>query len=232
MKQKLLTIKELPESERPYEKCIRYGVGSLSNAELLAVIIRSGTREERSVDLACRVLNECGKDGNLAELSKCDVKSLTSIHGIGVVKAVQIQCAAELGRRMAVAGSRERMSLTKPASIADYYRPRLRHLEKETVYLLHADAKCRILAEEQLSIGTVNASMVSPREVFISALQKSSVYLILIHNHPSGDPSPSKEDIMVTMRIRDCGKLMGIELMDHIIIGENSYISLKENAYM
>lgn len=232
MNQKYLTVKELPETERPYEKCEKYGAEALSNAELLAVIIRTGTREERSVDVACRLLNEYGSEGNLAELEQAGIRELSRVKGIGRVKAIQILCAAELGRRMVRTSCKQKLSMTEPKTVAEYYMPMMKRFKKETAYLLHADAKCRITGEEQLSIGTVNSALISPREIFLSALERESVYLILLHNHPSGDPSPSKEDLLVTKRILDCGKLIGIELMDHIIIGDVRYFSMKENGYM
>ncbi len=232
MNQKHLTVKELPDTERPYEKFERFGAEALSDAELIAVIIRSGTKEERSVDLAYRILHSFGKEGNLSELVRTSPESLCRIKGIGRIKAIQILCAAELGRRMSEASFKERLDTKDSSTIADYYTPRMKNLEKEIVYLLHTDGKCRITGEERISVGTVNASLISPRDIFLSALEKKSVFIFLLHNHPSGDPSPSKEDVYVTKRVYEVGKLLGIGLMDHIIIGDGRYFSFKEEGYM
>ncbi len=225
-----LTVRELPESDRPYEKCQKYGAEALSDSELLAVIIRSGTRGERSVDLSRRILLSCDENARVSALDKVSLEELMRLNGVGPVKAIQIKCAAELGRRIAADSNRAMIEIYNAKSIADHYRCRMKHLEKETVMLLHADSKGRIFAEECLSVGTVNCSLVSPREIFISALSKRSVYIYLLHNHPSGDPEPSREDIAVTQRVADAGKMLGIKLLDHVIVGGASYVSLNESG--
>ena len=227
-----LTTKELPESERPYEKCERFGAGSLSDAELLAVIIRSGARRERSCDLAARILGLSDIRPGLKGLNYLTRSDLLKLKGIGRVKAVQLLCVVELARRMARAKGEELMKFASPDAVAACYMEELRHLTREESVVLFLDAKNRRLSDMVIATGTVNASIMSPREIFLNALERGAVGIILIHNHPSGDPEPSSEDIAVTRRIRDAGNLIGIRLMDHIIIGDNIYISFKEKGLL
>ena len=231
MNKENLRMKDLPQTLRPYEKCLAHGAAALSDAELLAVLLRTGSREESSIALAYRILSECAKD-NLAGLCRLGPDRLCRIHGIGKVKAVQILCAVELGRRLMTAERRERLSFTSPEQIAAYFMPRLKDAKQETVWILLLDGKCRLLHEEKIFEGTVKASIISPREIFISALEKEAVYLFLLHNHPSGDPTPSGDDFAMTKRILDSGKLLGIELLDHIIIGDQTYVSFIEKGFM
>ena len=221
-----LTVKELPESEKPYEKCLRYGAQHLSDAELLAVIIRTGTCGRQSGDLAKDILN-C-KEKSLINLHYLSIKELTAISGIGAVKAVQLKCVAEITKRMAKAVRRQGVSLRDASSVAAYYMEELRHEDREKLLLCMFDSQCVLLGEEIISVGTVNASIVSPREIFQKAFSYQAVHIILMHNHPSGMPEPSVQDKLVTKRIRECGSLMGIHLSDHIIIGDNKYFSFKE----
>ena len=221
------TIKELPKTERPYEKCQELGTGSLTDAELLAVILRSGTREVNCVELAREVLSISETEPGLLGLHRVTSAQLEQIPGIGPVKATQLLCIGELCKRMASASRREGVCLTSPERIAQHYMEQLRHLEKEHVILLLLDSKCRLLKELTISIGSVNQSILTPREVLIAALQYKAVHLILIHNHPSGDPSPSKADLVTTRKVQEAGEMLGIPLMDHIIVGDQKYISLK-----
>ena len=225
-------ILSLPPEERPYEKCLEQGCQALSDAELLAVIIRTGAVGDTSVDLARRVLDLGGRQGNLAGLCGLSVQELTSVKGIGRVKAIQIQCIAELSRRMAKSRARDGLCFHDPASIADFYMEDLRHEEREQCRVMMLNTRSMLLAEKQLSVGTVNASLISAREIFLEALKCQAVYIILIHNHPSGDPHPSREDILLTKRVWEAGELIGISLLDHIIIGDRSYVSLREEKLM
>ncbi|MDF2541988.1 MAG: hypothetical protein K0S47_1706 [Herbinix sp.] len=224
-----LTVKELPSSEQPYEKCETYGAQALTDAELLAVIIRTGTKNLRSVDLAIHILNSTTYKG-LKGLNYVTMKELRTISGIGRVKALQLLCIAELTKRMAKETHKEQLKLVTPQSVADYFMQDMRHLTTEQVLLLMMDSKNRIIKDMVISTGTVNTSIMPTREVFLSALKYEAVNIILLHNHPSGDPTPSSEDIRVTKRIKEAGNLIGITLMDHIIIGDNRYISLKEQG--
>ena len=225
-------ILSLPPEERPYEKCLEQGCQSLSDAELLALIIRTGAVGDTSVELARRVLDLGGRQGNLAGLCGLSVQELTSVKGIGRVKAIQIQCIAELSRRMAKSRARDGLCFHDPASIADFYMEDLRHEEREQCRVMMLNTRSMLLAEKQLSVGTVNASLISAREIFLEALKCQAVYIILIHNHPSGDPHPSREDILLTKRVWEAGELIGISLLDHIIIGDRSYVSLREENLM
>lgn len=232
MKEKYFTVKELPATERPYEKCEKYGPQVLSDAELLAVIIRTGSKNERSIDLAARVLNYNSANPGLIGLNYMNMKELMSIRGIGRVKAIQLLCVTELSKRMAKQTRQDGMQFVNPELVANYYMEDLRHLQQEKVVLLMLDTKSKMIKEMEMTSGTVNASLLSPREIFLNALKYEAVNLILLHNHPSGDPTPSREDIHSTKRIREAGNLIGIKLMDHIIIGDNRYISLGEEGYL
>ena len=225
-------IKEMYKDERPYEKCIECGATSLSNAELLAVLLRTGTRGRSALDLAQYLLgNECGEDG-LLNIHSLTFEHLKSIKGIGEVKAVQILCLSELTKRLAKANAKEKLILNQPSTIAEYYMEEMRHQKQETMKLLKLNTKSKLLGENDISKGTVNAAIVSPREIFIEALEKKAVAIVLIHNHPSGDPAPSENDFYLTKRIKEAGKLIGIELLDHIIIGNNCYISFAQEKLL
>lgn len=232
MYRKNCTVKELPVSERPYEKCEQSGPGSLSDAELLAVIIRTGSFHERSVDVAADVLNYSTTHPGLIGLNYMTMKDLMSVKGIGKVKAIQLLCVAELTKRMARATNEERLHFTNPKSVAEYYMQDMRHLSMEKILLVMLDSKNKLLKDIIISSGTVNSSLLSPREIFMLALKYEAVNIILLHNHPSGDPTPSKEDIHTTRRMQEAGSLVGIKLMDHIIIGDNKYKSLIEEGYL
>jgi len=223
---KHLTVKELPESEKPYEKCLRYGVEYLSDAELLAVIIRTGKEGRQSIDLARELLSR--KNGNLLNLHTMSMDEMTEISGIGKVKAIQLKCLAEITKRLAKAVREREVTLNQASSIAAYYMEELRHEEREKILLCMFDSKYALLGDTVISVGTVNSSLVSPREIFREALAAKAVYIVILHNHPSGMPIPSKQDQLVTRRIRECGELLGIQLSDHIIIGDNRYFSFKE----
>ncbi len=225
------TIKEIPELERPYEKCERRGAASLSDEELLAVLLRTGTRGENALALARRILYHAGETGILG-IHQFSMERLTAIKGIGRVKAIQISCISELAKRLSKAAYQETLCFSDPGTIARYYMEDLRHGKQEQMKLLMLNTKSRLIGETDISKGTVNASLITPRELFIEALQKSAVYIIIIHNHPSGDPTPSRDDLLITKRIFDAGSLIGIELLDHIIIGNNRYMSFREEGML
>ncbi len=227
-----IRMKDLPQQSRPYEKCFAHGAEALSDAELLAVLLRTGSKEVSSLGLAYRILSECGSENNLSALCRVGPDKLSKIKGVGKVKTVQILCAIELGCRLMTASRKELLSLSKPEQIAAYFMPRLKDQKQETVWILLLDGKCRLIHEEKIYEGTVKSAMISPREIFISAIEKEAVYLFLLHNHPSGDPTPSTEDLAVTRRVRESGKLLGVELLDHIIIGDQTYVSFIEQGFM
>jgi DNA repair protein RadC len=221
------TIKELPPEERPRERLIRHGASVLSNAELLAILLRTGTPKESAISLAHRLLIQ---EQGLRFLADSDVKQLSTISGIGQAKAAQIKAALELGKRMAAVEPGVDKPVKCPQDVADLLMEEMRYLKKEHMKLVLLNIKCNLISVEDVSIGSLNASIVHPREVFNPAIRKSSASIIMVHNHPSGDPTPSSEDIGITSRIREAGKLLGIELVDHIIIGDGKYTSLKEKG--
>lgn len=225
-----ITMKEMPESEKPYEKCLRRGAKELSDAELLAVILRTGTKDRTSLQLAQHLLQ--GGEQNLLNLVTMTTEEMQKIQGIGKVKAVQMKCIAELAGRITQTRRAVRVNLNEPESVAGYYMEALRHEPKEKLLLAMFDAKCSLLGDAVVSVGTVKHSLVSPREVFLKALEYKAVHMVLLHNHPSGDPTPSEADRQVTKRICACGKMMDIALADHIIIGDNQYISFREKGLL
>lgn len=222
----ILQIKNLPESERPYEKCQRFGVRALSDAELLAVIIKTGTKDMRSTDLAAKVITLCDAKGGIGYLSALSIQELTRIKGIGKVKAIQILCAAELSRRIAKSTASENINFTNSEIVAAYYMEDMRYLSQEQLIMAMLDTKNKLIKDIVLTKGTINATYMHPREIFIEALKHEAVHIILVHNHPSGDPTPSKTDIQMTKEISKAGKMIGIPLIDHIIIGNNRFESL------
>ena len=224
-------MKEMLETERPYEKCERFGAGSLSDAELLAVLLRTGTKGENALELANRILYTIGEN-DLLSIHQYSVEQLKKIKGVGKVKAVQIACISELAKRLAKAKGVEKLEFTCPASIAQYYMEEMRHERQEIMKLLMLDTKTRLIGEKNISKGTVNASLITPRELFIEALQRNAVSIIILHNHPSGDVTPSTEDILITARIKEAGDLIGIKLLDHLIIGNNCYSSFYESGLL
>lgn len=216
----------------PYEKFIKFGPESLSEAELLAIIIRTGAIGISPIEISMNVLRLCNIEDGLLGLHQLSLQQLMEIKGIGEVKAVKIKCICELSKRIATSSSKKGLLFTSPSSIAKYYMEQMRHLQCEKVLLLLLDGKNKLIMDVCISQGTVNASLLSTREVFIQALQYHAVYLLLLHNHPSGDPTPSKQDIAITSKIKEASILMDIPLVDHIIIGDNEYTSLREKGYL
>ncbi|MDE6892348.1 MAG: DNA repair protein RadC [Lachnospiraceae bacterium] len=213
----------------PYEKFLSLGPGALTEAELLAIILRTGVKNCPAVELAQKVLSlGKGKAAGLNSLHHISLSELMEIPGIGEVKAVKIKCLAELAVRMASERAAKTLRFDSPGTVADFYMEKLRHQEKEIILLLLLDNKLNLIEEYMVSMGTARASLLSSREVFIEALKCRACYLMLMHNHPSGDPHPSSQDIAVTRKIKEAGELMDIPLIDHIILGDNCYMSLKE----
>lgn len=225
------TMKEIPSVERPYEKCERTGPESLTDVELLAVLLRTGTKGENAVELARRILYDSGQNGILG-IHHFSMTRLMKLKGVGKVKAIQILCLSELAKRLAKASAKKHLRFSSPASIADYYMEDLRHENQEIMKLLMLNTKTELIGESDISKGTVNASLITPRELFVKALQQEAVSIILLHNHPSGDPSPSEDDKLITRRIAQAGALVGIDLLDHIIIGNHCYISFREERLL
>lgn len=221
------TIKEIPVEDRPRERLIKHGPEVLSNAELLAILLRVGSKSENVLELAARVLNT--GDG-LKFLSTCTVQELSSIKGIGNAKASQIKAAIELGRRLKNFRSDHRVKIGCPQDAADVVMEDMRYLKREHLRVIFLNTKNVVIDVRDLSIGSLNSSLVHPREIYSEAIRKSCASIIICHNHPSGDPTQSQEDINITKRLHEVGKLVGIELLDHIIVGDGIYISLKEKG--
>lgn len=221
------TLRDVPNEERPRERMLQFGAHALSNAELLAILIRTGTYAESAVLLAQTVLKDIG---GLRQLAEATVEQLTKIKGIGPAKALQLQAGIELGKRLARTRLDEAVTIRSPQDVANLMTEQLRYLQKEHFICLFLNTKNHVIAQETLSIGSLNASIVHPREVFRAAIQRSSASIICVHNHPSGDPAPSSEDIEVTNRLIEAGQLLGIDVLDHIIIGDQHFVSLKEQG--
>ncbi len=223
-------IKDLPIDSRPFERCFEYGPEALSDLELLSIIINSGTKNKSAYDIAKDIL--INVNNGIAGISKLHMNELLEIEGIGKKKAVLIKAICEFGRRTAKLYAKEKICFDNPATIVDYYGVDLRKLDRENLMMLALNTKSVLIDDFLISEGTVNASIASPREIFLEALRVKAVSIILIHNHPSGDDKPSREDILVTNKIREAGEIIGINLIDHIIIGDNSYFSFKEKGYL
>ncbi len=218
-------------SLRPYEQVERYGAATLSDAQLLAVILRTGTNGTDSIELAKKVLASGATHEGLIGLYQMSIPELMQIKGIGRVKAIQISCICELSKRMAARKREKTIDFSSPKAVAYVYMEQMRHEERERVIIVMLDAKCQLIKDEVLTIGTVNCSLVTPREILIEALKYRAVSFIVLHNHPSGDPSPSQMDYRVTKRLKTAGELVGVRLTDHIVIGDASYYSFQEDGF-
>lgn len=224
-----VTMKSIPKEERPYEKCIARGAEQLSDAELLAVILRTGSRGESALELSRKVLAR--NTNGLLGIYHMSISDLQKIRGLGMVKAVQLKCVAELSRRISRAGFSKSISFHNPASVAEYYMETLRHEEQEVLILVMLNSKGALIQDTVLSRGTVNASLISPREIFIESMRHQAVSILMLHNHPSGVPDPSRDDVLLTERVRRAGIMLGIELLDHIIIGDRQAVSMREQGF-
>ena len=220
------TIKDLPINERPREKLIKYGVESLSNAELLAIIIRTGHNEDTAIDLANRILSI--DSSGIKFLCQATVEELIRVKGIGHCKAAQIIAAIELGKRISSRGVESKLKVDSPLVVVELLMDDMKFLNKEHFRVILLNTKNQIISIEEISIGNLNSSIVHPREVFNIAIRRSANSIILVHNHPSGDSTPSTEDINITRRLIEAGNIIGIKVLDHIIIGDNNYTSLKQ----
>ena len=221
------TIKELPSSERPRERLLNYGASSLSSAELLAIILRTGTPNENVVRLAQRLLAQF--DG-LAGLARASAPELAEEKGLGPAKVTQVKAALELGRRMLMESPNERTQIRSPADAANLVMSEMSLLEQEQLRVMLLDTKNRVLHTKKVYAGSLNTSLIRVGELFREAIRANCASLIVIHNHPSGDPTPSPEDVAVTKQIVEAGKLLDVEVLDHLIIGYQRFVSLKERG--
>lgn len=224
---------QLQTQDMPYERFMRFGPEHLTESELIAIILRTGTKDFSALQLAGQVLAlaKYPREGILG-LYDVTLEELMSIKGIGLVKAVKLKCLTELSMRISRATAKEGLCFTNSQSVAKYFMESLRHRSTECVILVCLDSKGQLLQEKKLSDGSVNMSLISPREIFLEALQCKAVSIILVHNHPSGDPTPSRSDTELTENVRMLGEKMDIPLLDHIIIGDNRYTSFRELAYL
>jgi DNA repair protein RadC len=217
----------MPTGERPRERLQHYGPEALSTAELMAILLRTGSQGENVLALATRLLVQFGGLGGLV---KASLSELSAVKGVGQAKAAQLKAGLEIGRRLQIAAPDERPQITSPADAANLLMLEMGHLEQEHLRILLLDTKNRVLASPTVYKGNVNTSVVRIAELFREAIRHNSTGLILAHNHPSGDPTPSPEDVRITRQIVDAGKLLDIDVLDHLIIGQGRYVSLKERG--
>jgi len=225
----VIRMKDVPKEERPRERLLQLGESQLTNQELLAILLGSGTKNESVMDIANRLLIHFE---GIKLLEHATIEEITSIKGIGKVKGVTILAALELGRRIRQYTPEDRYVIRSPQDGANYVMESMRHLNQEHLAALFLDTKNQIIHKRTIFVGSLNSSIVHPREIFREAVKRSAASIICVHNHPSGDPTPSKEDIHVTKRLVEAGKIMGIELLDHIIIGNRKFVSLKEKGFL
>jgi len=222
-------IKDYYKSDRPRERMVRDGPSSLSNQELLAIILRTGTPKESVVKLASNVLD---KFEGLRNMCHATIEEITQIKGIGYAKAAQLFAAIELGRRLSQLPFEQGLVINHPADIANYLMAEMRFLPQEHFVVIFLNSKNQMIHKQSIFIGSLNTSVVHPREIFREAVRRMAASFICVHNHPSGDPEPSANDIDVTRRLTECGLIMGIEMLDHLVIGDNQYISMREAGFI
>jgi DNA repair protein RadC len=224
-----LTIKEMPEDARPRERLERAGPGSLSNQELIAIILSTGAvtggQKYTAIDLATQLL---AKFESLKGVAQADFAQLQEVAGIGPAKACQVMAAFELGKRVAIFTGSTKPVIRQPTDLFEYFSAQMSLMTREEFLVAVLDTKNRLVKHEFISKGTLNASIVHPRDVFRVAIIHSAASVILLHNHPSGDPTPSQEDLDITRRLVEAGVLLGIAVLDHLIIGGAKFVSLKE----
>jgi DNA repair protein RadC len=222
-----ITVKEMPEEERPRERLARVGPQSLSSAELLAIILRTGVGGENVLTMANRLLSQFG---GLAGMARLEVAQLQAERGLGPAKAAQLLAAFELGRRLMAEAPEERYQIRAPGDAANILMPMIGHQEQEHFVVLYLDTRNRVLDREVLYKGSLNTSLVRIAEVFRGAVRRNCAGVIVAHNHPSGDPNPSPEDIALTRRLVSAGKMLEVDVLDHVVVGQNRFVSLRERA--
>ncbi|MEG2349952.1 MAG: DNA repair protein RadC [Hungatella sp.] len=228
-----IMMRNIPSNERPYERCQQMGAEVLSDAELLSIIIRTGCQDENSLSVAEKVLSLNYPSDGIVGLLHLTLPELMQVKGIGKVKGIQLLCIGELSRRIWKKEVAHKIAVFEnPETIVNYFMEDMRHMEQEQLHVMLLNTKNALIKAILISKGTVNASIASPREIFIEALRYRAVNIILVHNHPSGDPTPSKEDCHLTKQVQEAGSLIGIQLLDHIIIGDNSYSSFRKEGML
>jgi DNA repair protein RadC len=221
-----LTIRELPRSERPRERLVDLGASALSSAELLAILLGSGGAGRSALQVGQSVLAEAG--GALRRIARQPVKALTAVSGVGIARAVTIHASLELGRRMAAEGRQDGSPVRSPRDVVEYFAPRMEDLPVEEFHVAVLDAQHRLERDITITRGILNSSLVHPREVFREAIAERAAAIVLVHNHPSGDPAPSADDRAVTAQLVSAGRLLDIPVHDHVIIGRGRYTSFAE----
>lgn len=224
-----VTIKDLPADERPRERLVKYGPEVLSNAELLAIILRVGTAEYSAIGLAQHLL---GRFDGLRGIGMASVEDLKVVKGLGTAKAAQIKAMVELGKRLAATVGDTKLKISEPQDAASVVMPVLRDEPQEHFRALFLNQRNEVIKARSVTIGTLDASLITPRDLFRDAISLNSASVIIAHNHPSGDPTPSQEDINVTMRLCQAGEIVGIKVLDHIIVGDGRWVSLKQRGLM
>lgn len=226
----IVTIKDMPQAERPREKLLKYGVKYLSNSELLAILIGTGSREKSAIMLADRILSM--EEKGISFLAGCIPEELFRVKGIGEAKACRLMAAIELGKRISTAPRSPQVQLSSPGDIAELFMEEMRYEKREHFKVLLLNTKNEIITIENVAVGSLDLAVVHPREVFQNAVKKSASAIILVHNHPSGSPAPSPQDIKTTGQLVEAGTILGISVLDHLIIGDGVYISLREQMMM
>lgn len=216
------TMRSMPAGERPRERLAALGSSVLTDAELVAILLGSGTRSQTALEVARSLLHR----GGLRVLAQASVEELARQHGIGAARACALKAAAEIGKRLTMS-SAERATITSPGDVGDLLMEDMRYLDREHFRIVMLNTRNQVLAVESVAVGSLNAAIVHPREIFKAAISRSAAAVVLVHNHPSGDPTPSQDDIQITRRLVDAGRLLGIEVLDHVVIGDNRYLSLR-----
>lgn len=224
-----MLLKHFPQDEKPRERFMKYGPGSLSNHELVAILLRTGTKKESVLQISARLLQTFG---GLRSVREASIEEMSKIRGVGKAKAVSLLAALELGTRLHHQTTDNRYVIRTPEDGAKYVMEDMRFLQQENFVCLYLNSKNQVLHKHTVFIGSLNSSIVHPREIFKEAFKRSAASFICVHNHPSGDPTPSREDIEVTQRLFECGKLIGIQPLDHLVIGDQKFVSLKEKGYL
>jgi DNA repair protein RadC len=224
-----ISIKNWPEDERPRERLLRHGPESMSEAQLLAIILRTGGSGRSALDIGVELLD---RFKTLKKIEEAAPAEICGVKGLGKAKAAQLKAALELGRRMFREPLEKRPLFQTGSDVFSYFHPRVGRLKKEVFHCAMLDVKNRLIKDTRISEGTLTASIVHPREAFRDAIKESAASVIFIHNHPSGDPAPSREDILITEKLESAGETVGIRMLDHIIIGDGSFISMLEKGYL
>lgn len=223
-----MRINELADNQKPRERLLSHGASHLSHAELLAILINTGRKGSSSIDIANELLKSVD---NLKELKMLSISDLNKIKGVGLYKALILKAAFELGERMHSGSVDDKIQISSPKDVADFMMGKMEHLTQEKFIALFLNSKNVIIKQKTIFVGTLNSSIVHPREIFSEAIKCASNAIIVLHNHLSGDVTPSNEDIKTTERLKKCGQVLGIDLLDHIIIGDHIYLSMVEEGY-